>query len=578
MRGRLLSLLAGIALLSLQVLTGRAQTPGPTPDENPTADTGALKPQIETAGSYDAHSGNVTRVIPDLHFPNAPGVYGLNFTRYYNSLRNDRIEQGPSFEPEQRIDFGAPGWSHSWSWKAFYDAQGPDPIPGSNYDDGLFKTSITITFPDGHASKYKIVRWDARPGLGYPPPYDPRLGPPYTANEVDWPPAGPGVHDRLGGMATYGESFWLYLADGGSVRFVNDATWGYQATEVYDPHGLKTTLHYNNDGNLYLVEQEGGRQLRITWGGFCWVKGCGTDSCVPSVITKVEIGNSGGPALQEVTYGYCWLDKYLSLRTVHYPGADTASYTYESYDPPTGFSFQGPRLVTANDPRFGGPMRFIKYAYLNTGCLPADHPPSDPPGAHFDYYYASPTSVHSESYTASGPEVSSFSLGCFDGTRTEYNGLGGFRMFFFGRSAGSWGNTNQSFGYNLAKLTDYTTTYPLPASLPFEHQNFLDGHPRQIWDGRDIETESVLTSGDSSGLPGEIHHVGSDGSTRIYDRVNPVISEQRDLSRLPGPYNRWLFRFTDERNQTTTYTRDRRMRVVRIDYPGGTYETFRARR
>ena len=99
-----------------------AQTP--TGDEDPTAKTGALKSQIETAGSYNAHSGNMTRAVPDMKMPGALGVYGLNFTRYYNSLRSDRIQNlylNPHPEPNQPTDFGAPGWSHSWRWSADYE-------------------------------------------------------------------------------------------------------------------------------------------------------------------------------------------------------------------------------------------------------------------------------------------------------------------------------------------------------------------------------------------------------------------------------------------------------------------------
>src|SRR5881398_1353363 len=95
-----------------------AQAPAPTPDENPTGNTGTLKEQIQTAGSYDAHSGNATRIANDLHLPGALGVYGLDFTRYWNSVDN----QQDNLAAEWPMDFGG-GWSHSWRWAAVYNEE-----------------------------------------------------------------------------------------------------------------------------------------------------------------------------------------------------------------------------------------------------------------------------------------------------------------------------------------------------------------------------------------------------------------------------------------------------------------------
>jgi hypothetical protein len=127
-------------------------------EANPTGNTGALKGQIQTAGSYDAHSGNATRVVTDLKIPGALGDYGLDFTRYWNSVHNDyddRFAEWPR-------DFGMSGWSHSWRWTATYGEEGPWDVIGTDGDDGRYITSITITFPDGHTTKFKIERCGAR--------------------------------------------------------------------------------------------------------------------------------------------------------------------------------------------------------------------------------------------------------------------------------------------------------------------------------------------------------------------------------------------------------------------------------
>src|SRR3954471_794577 len=102
------------AILFLCIVGGliqlHAQTTSTTTDPNPTGDTGALKPQVQTGGSYDAHSGNATRIVNDLHVPGALGVYGLDFTRYWNSLQMNWDNATAATADA----FGWSGWFHSW--------------------------------------------------------------------------------------------------------------------------------------------------------------------------------------------------------------------------------------------------------------------------------------------------------------------------------------------------------------------------------------------------------------------------------------------------------------------------------
>ena len=243
MRTRVASLAALFFLFVLGIGNLLADGPPaiPMPPENPEGNTGALRSQVQTGGSYDAHSGNASRMVNDLHVPGALGTYGLDFTRYWNSLHDEDTNSAADWP----TDFGYSGWSHSWRWSAVFDWEVPDPENGGSATS--FITSITVTFPDGHATKFKLFRTSGYPwGEG-------RVGPPYYAahNERDWPIAGEGVHDNLAEMAENGSEFYIYLADGGSVHFVgyNGANltgenWLYRATEVYDPHGLRTTLSY----------------------------------------------------------------------------------------------------------------------------------------------------------------------------------------------------------------------------------------------------------------------------------------------------------------------------------------------
>jgi RHS repeat-associated protein len=587
------SFLTVLFLLSLGTCELSAQAPAPGPDVDPEGDTGALKAHVGTGCGYDPHSGNATRSVTDLRYAGAPGVYGLDFTRYWNSLLNDS-DNPNAVEP---MDFGNSGWSHSWAWSANY--YGESDQPGGDGTEEIFTSSITITFPDGHANKYKITRSNRAHGI--PPnvaPPDPRLGPPYTVPETNWPPPGDGVHDHLNAMASDGSNFWLYTADGGAIHFVGMsppdmsqgyAWWRYQATEVIDPHGLITTLHYDGLGRLDQVLQPSGRSLTIQWGDQCDATHCWGNS----VIGRVE--TVGTAATTAIRYNYTWAaspqgGSALVLASVTYPDEPTvgqttsASYTYGYLygDDGTSAVSPTPLLKVADDPHFAGAMRHIRYSYVGGGCRIQDQPaPGFEPylNAHLDYYLAQPNTILSEESGCTGKSVSSFALYCFAGTRMETKGSGGWRMFYYGRSAGQQGNL-ACLGYQLAKVTDFSVDNPFPASLPFERQNYAHGQPWQVWDGRGILTELVGTPfnpstgqmGDDSGLPSEIHH--ADGSVHLYDRINPGNSAAQDYNSIPNTYNRWVFKHTDERGQITTYTRDSLRRLTRINYPDGSFETF----
>src|SRR4051812_49402597 len=176
-----------IVLVGLAAGGLKAQTSAPTPaDQNPTGDTGALKPQVQTGGSYDAHSGNATRIVKDLQVPGAVGVYGLDFTRYWNSTHNDFEDS----EMEWPRDFGDSGWSHSWRWTAAYEYKYPAIVLGScgeeanivcESDNNQWTTAINITFPDGHTTQYKTVRLGH--GEWMVPGTDHFFGPPYSDSE-----------------------------------------------------------------------------------------------------------------------------------------------------------------------------------------------------------------------------------------------------------------------------------------------------------------------------------------------------------------------------------------------------------
>src|SRR2546423_1799358 len=179
-----------VICLTLPMLAARGQTAAATPDENPEGNTGALKAQVTTARSYDAHSGNATRIVTDLHVPGAPGVYGLEFTRYWNSTPNDH--DNPFAEAPSH--FGPTGWSHSWDWHAYEEDTSEKIGPMDDNTGEIWTTAITITFPDGHANRYKITRSNRWHETAPP---DPRSGPPYTVPDQNGFLASGFVHDLV---------------------------------------------------------------------------------------------------------------------------------------------------------------------------------------------------------------------------------------------------------------------------------------------------------------------------------------------------------------------------------------------
>jgi RHS repeat-associated protein len=553
MRNRFVLALVLSFFFAVGVKRARGVAPAPTPWEDPESNTGALKGQVVTGGSYSAHSGNASRTVNDLHVPDALGTYGLDFTRYWNSLHNEET----NLAAEWPRDFGASGWSHSWQWNAVYDDELPD--MENDPPPHIFVTSITITFPDGHATKFKISRTNANP----------RVGPPYsgTGETTLWPKAGYAVHDRLAEMAPDGHEFWLYRADGGAVHFVGltpplmhngHALWTYEAREVFDPYGFRTDLIYQG-GRLWQVVQEGGRSLILTWG---WLGGL-------PVITKVE---TGGPAAgQQVNYYYSKLyagTGAYTLALAQYQDepvlGQTASahYAYSRAfgDDPNGTLSDFPVLKSADDPHFDGAMTKIRYKYRGLFCEHPEHPPSPLPEHYYSWFYFEGHAIEEERSGETGIMVSRFDSPCHDGRREDYNGIGGWRSFNFGDSADD-PEVDSIYGYQLTKLTDFGRVNDPPASRPFRKQAG-GAQPGKVWDGRNIRTNFEYL--DESGSPSKA--IYTDGSFCTYDRTNQAPSVAPDPQRIRNKQRHWLFSKRDENNQRTVYRRDSRRRVTDIYY------------
>ena len=607
---------AAVITLGTGLCRLEAEPPPPLWDDtdDPSGNAGALKDKVETGGGYSAHNGNASRSVTDLEVPGGLGAYGLDFTRHWNST-DETFTFGGAYG---LTAFGYGGWTHSWNWVALYDHEiwlcEPENGPCAGYQTD--RHLIQITYPDGRSAKFSFSRTDGRDIQGN-----------YSADPegYPWPEhwgGDPAVDDHLRGMDPSGSSFWLFLADGGAVRFERSGFY-FRATQVIDPHGLKTILTYDVLQNPYeipllrRVEQPGGRSLQLSWSYL-------PDQFYP-FISEVQSGTG-----QRVVYGYNRFTKdifdgYALTSATYVDDLDPAtaqpiqaSYTYiahvsrdpESYGTIRGL---GPLLVEANDPRFAGPMRRIHYIYRGGPCHEEPFP-NDPCGAPFypiasddpqggeniDFFHIKPFPVQMELSAETGQMVSQLFIPQNRdgriypevGTRTETRGAGGSRVFYYGSKCGIepggyrvdqnnnpyWEPPEAAPGsyraYQLGKATEFADD---PAIAPFDFQRHQAHKPWRIFDGRKLLTQ--LTWLPWTGRVSEIWHRGADTfngnlSKRSYNWTNPGASAAQDYTLLPNFYNHWLFSKIDEGGNQTVYTRDSRRRVTRIDHPGGSSETF----
>jgi len=417
----------------------------------------------------------------------------------------------------------------------------------------------------------------------------------------DWT-SGSGLVDYVRGMTADASAFWLYRADGGAVHFQRAAGLVYRAFEVIDPHGLKTTLQYDDSRlngslpethRLVRVIEPAGRFLDIQWGD---LEGA-PKAVISSVTSGAQVVNYSYSHFpynwyNPVTYQEQQLD-WWALTSVTYANEPNTAATY-TYEVSSNFSYGycfGPVLTHADDPHFTGPMTKIQYEYLRYVCEPAQQPnPPNPAVPTWLYFYPHPLAVTGERSgatvipgTQTGQLVSALDIECFTGKRLERTGLDGRRRFYYGDAGGSepgGGGATYNFssgyfnkGYELARMTNVSDAAGV-GTAPSQFQRYYHGFPRRIFDARGILTELRGTEEMGSGRPRELRHSGSDQSLRTYNWTDGGASAAQNFVELPNNLPHWLFSETDERGLTTTYTRDSRRRITHIAYPDGSGEDY----
>ncbi len=488
-------------------------------NNNPTGVSGIFNGNVTTGCSYDPYTGNAHRAITDIVVAGAVGEYPLALTRTSNS----RDAQGTAF--------GQPGaWRHNYQWLLLNSA----PVrttgsPPTHYEP----PSYTVKFPDGRIETFTDTGGS-----------DPNFR--TTA----------GVRDRFQPLTPLTNLCYLLLPDGGKVEFKATFMSEYQpgdnsylywneyvAQAIIDPYGLRTTFTYdtNSPPRLSKVTEPAGRYLQFTYR---------TDNTIDKV--TASDGRIVDYTYTTAAFPPSGTTTYTALTSVTYYGTWTARYTYRSpnINPATGV----PLLWTADDPMYSGPMKRIAYEY-KFGNNP------DLTAAVYGQIYRERYWDGVAGHEATGAAVSALEI--TDSThRKETRGDNKIRTFIYTITGYvTWVSDfmtpahQSSQTYDANKYVYQVTNFNRVPSTDFIH-NALNGNVTMI--------VFPLTPGDTP------NQTGNPTIQYTYGWAGCADSYNYDWS---NPY--YVCTARDEATHVTQFWRDpNSMRVTKIDYPDGGYETF----
>jgi RHS repeat-associated protein len=356
----------------------------------------------------------------------------------------------------------------------------------------------------------------------------------------NWWDVDPAVEEYIGNWNVTQKA--IFLADGGKAVFTNYPYLGHASwlpTQVFDPYGQITTISYDVNHRLSRITEPGGRYLLPVY-----------DS--NSGLIGVQAWDGQGNMTQSVTY--TWADTlyggaHPTLNRVDYSDGTFATYTYRKNDVHNGND--GPLLATADDVRYSGPMRQIKYQY-----------PDPSAGV-----------VTIEKNLITGEAVSTISnpTDSLNGPvyRTETRGDGPTRNFTYG------GKSNGASTNATGKLINYTDF--LGHTTWIDYGTSGNGFSTSVTDARgasdgDPSHTTIYTRGDPSVCIGNVCQF----PWAIYRITHPDGSYIAQTFKDDGnPY--YLASRTDELNHTTYYHRDDPANpnaITSKNYPDGGWETF----
>jgi YD repeat-containing protein len=360
----------------------------------------------------------------------------------------------------------------------------------------------------------------------------------YSYNFLNFGGNGYGAPDGrlVGGNAvgTQEMSGPMGTTDGGYIVWGNYTIGGQTytyATQLVDPYGQITNITYDAQNRMSRVTEPGGRYLQInynnTTGG----------SYRTSLITSVQaFDGPRGNLLQWVNYTYAqWTDAYGTVWTVlshvDYSDGSAANYTYKiqgTYPPGSTTAVIVPILLSCDDVRPVGAMRKITYQYDNPGSS------------------ASAGAIGSEKNSDTGAVVSQvqYPNDVQSGAqpRTEVRGDGATRTFNY--HAPNNLNPQPASG----KLLNYTDFLGNSTILNYD-ESVTSPSSGLIMSVVDANNHTTTYTRAPSWAVHQITHPDNTYVSQTYtDESNPVYLHSR----------------TDERGNTTTFTRDPNNRIMRI--------------
>jgi RHS repeat-associated protein len=343
------------------------------------------------------------------------------------------------------------------------------------------------------------------------------------------------------------------LADGGTVVFT-----GGGVSSIIDPYGQTTNITYGS--NWMRVTEPGGRYLHFIY-GVSQVNGLGL------LLTRVEAHGLGDNTVTDwVNYNFTLQDpggsgqQLKCLTQVDYSDGTHAYYTYQQDNVPEepwrGSSKVLPLVATCDDVRYNGPMRQIRYEYVN--------------GAPHGIIHKEKSANPIGPVSTIGPAIPLFiDQGPMPTDFTETRGDGPTRTFHYSDfHVHHWPEpdpcgdveSNNPPSQMLLSYTDFQghTTY-----LNYDSHWYINS----VMDANGHTTTYQRGPPPDQGGIGQITQITHPDTTYIQYTYQP------ESGAIGGHYQQTV---SDERRKVTTYHRNgTNHQIYQIDYPdSGDYETF----